>query len=292
MSRRKRGRTRWDHFPFSPETSSAVPSPPATRAAAGRWHHGPWFCAAPCHGRVCRSLSACQHKLVSAAEIAAQSLPPCKATPETNQREPRLGWWAQRVWLARHAVGWPPWDPTLSHPLPLFCRHRSVAHGGHLQQTCRPAGFYTGGPARLFQGPSNRSCRGVENKTRWAAWPLFHIWRPHGSDIRRWESDGDGWWLNSRLDLGTLLPGWVGSRTQIAETQPGIRVCAHMPMVQSCARHAPASFSGTRCVLTGSDWTPSSSPTRHYARVRDSSLPSQTSNKTQLGPIGANENHG
>lgn len=187
-----------------------------------------------------------------------------------------------RGWLA--AVG--------SHPLPLFCRHRSVAHGGHLQQTCRPAGFYTGGPARLFQGPSNRSCRGVENKTRWAAWPLFHIWRPHGSDIRRWESDGDGWWLNSRLDLGTLLPGWVGSRTQTAETQPGIRVCAHMPMVQSCARHAPASFSGTRCVLTGSDWTPSSSPTRHYARVRDSSLPSQTSNKTQLGPTGANGNHG
>lgn len=60
----------------------------------------------PCHGRVCRSLSACQQACFC-SEIAARTAKlHCKATPEINQREPRLGWWARRCgWQGTRLAG-------------------------------------------------------------------------------------------------------------------------------------------------------------------------------------------
>lgn len=118
-----------DYFSLFPQKTS--PHPDSISRQVGRflarpcsswpgWHDGTMDLGSarslPCHGRVCRSLSACQQACFC-SEIAAQNCKlqrlHCKATPEINQREPRLGWWARRCgWQGTRLAG-RLMDPTL-----------------------------------------------------------------------------------------------------------------------------------------------------------------------------------
>lgn len=181
----------WITFPFFPRRPH--PHPDSISRQVSRflarpcsswpgWHDGtiPWFCAQPPLSRACLPKLVCLSTSLFLQRDCGQTTANCKAPLQSHTRDKptraSFRMVGSQVWLARHAVGWP---PDGSHPLPLFCRHRSLARGGHLQATCRPARIYTGG---LFQGPSNRSCCCVGKESMAPFQPL----RPHGSDIRRW----------------------------------------------------------------------------------------------------------
>lgn len=153
---RKRGRTRWDHFSLFPQKTSpgfhdpsAVPGPPVTRAAGQDGADGTMDLgsARPPLSRACLPKLVCLSTSLFLQRDCGQN---CKAPLQSHTRDkPTRASFKDGglVGVAGKARGWLAADG--SHPLPLFCRHRSLARGGHLQQTCRPARIYTGG---LFQG--------------------------------------------------------------------------------------------------------------------------------------------